>query len=146
MWKRFRGFKRPLNMMSWTGSSTTWDCLIWCPLGRKRCTPLCCLLWLLGGGKRREGECYLISLNITLHRVQLHHKKSRKETSWSWTRERTFKRKGLRKRIKSVPCSLICKKMFSVMKDCGYFCWWEQLPRFLLVILRPLTCVRTTNK
>lgn len=98
------------------------------------------------GGKRREGECYLISLNITLHRVQLHHKKSRKETSWSWTRERTFKRKGLRKRIKSVPCSLICKKMFSVMKDCGYFCWWEQLPRFLLVILRPLTCVRTTNK
>lgn len=146
MWKRFRGFKRPLNMMSWTGSSTMWDCLIWCPLGRKRCTPLCCLLWLLGGGKRREGECYLISLNITLHRVQLHHKKSRKETSWSWTRERTFKRKGLRKRIKSVPCSLICKKMFSVMKDCGYFCWWEQLPRFLLVILRPLTCVRTTNK
>lgn len=111
MWKRFRGFKRPLNMMSWTGSSTTWDCLIWCPLGRKRCTPLCCLLWLLGGGgKRREGECYLISLNITLHRVQLHQKKSRKETSWSWTRERTFKRKGLRKRIKSVPCSLICKK------------------------------------
>lgn len=67
-----------------------------------------CDCW--GGGKRREGECYLISLNITLHRVQLHHKKSRKETSWSWTRERTFKRKGLRKRIKSVPCSLICKK------------------------------------
>lgn len=44
-------------------------------------TSLLFIVTVGGGGKRCEGECYLISLNITLHRVQLHHKKSRRETS-----------------------------------------------------------------
>lgn len=35
-----------------------------------------------------EGECYLIGLSITLHRVQIHHE-VKKETSLSSTRKST---------------------------------------------------------
>lgn len=51
----FNKKEKPLNMMSWTGSSTKCDCLIWCsPWMEMLHTFL-----LLGGEKGHEGECYL---------------------------------------------------------------------------------------
>lgn len=65
----FNKKEKPLNMMSWTGSSTKCDCLIWCsPWMEMLHTFL-----LLGGKRDMRVNVTFISLNITLHRVQFCH-------------------------------------------------------------------------